>query len=323
MTTTDELHDRLQALPPPLVPSPDLADDLLSRVRRERRTGRIAAVTVAVVAVGIGTTYFLRPGPAAPEQQAGAGTSITITPTTAAAPTNTERLVPGPLPSLGTFPFTPGRPHAYTLGLGGGGSELHSTSNASHIPSGPDVYVSPAHARPNDDTVIGTTTTTVRGMPAELVRMTSKVKVVWQEQPGQWVVVESSSLSEAEVVRYAQELRPEPQPIPLPLNFAWLPAGMSAAATSDGVTDESVVFAPSGPDDGSRTIVVSRNGNDIGKVGTPIPVGERTGLLSAMNGVTILWVPLPGHGNLSVSVPDVVGFTQEDLVRFTGGITDN
>lgn len=149
--------------------------------------------------------------------------------------------------------------------------------------------------------------------------MASKVKVTWQERPGQWVVVESPTLEEAEVIRYAKDLRPEPQPIPMPLTFTWLPAGTSVAATSDGATDEFVVFA----DSTGKTISVHRTGNEVGKVGTPIQVGDRTGLLSTMNSVTILWVPLPGHGYLSVSVPDAVGFTQEDLVRFTQGITND
>ncbi|GAB2966966.1 hypothetical protein [Saccharothrix stipae] len=320
---TDELRDRLHDLPTPaaLAPSPDLADDVLTAVRRRRRTGRIAVGTAAVVALGLGAPYLLRSDPAVPQQQAAASSSITIT-TGTVPPATTARLVPGPTSSPGTFPFTPGRPHNYTLGVQGFGSKLHSTSNAAHVPSGPDVHVTADPTMPTDGPVIDKTTTTVRGMPAEVIRMASKVKVVWQEQPGQWVVVESPTLAEAEVLRYAQDLRPEPQPIPMPLNFAWLPAGMSVVVTSDGATDETVVFAPTS-DDGTKTITISRTGNEVGKVGTPIRVGDRTGLLSTMNSVTTLWVPLPGHGNLSVSVPDAVGLTQEDLVRFTEGITNN
>jgi hypothetical protein len=322
---TDELRDRLHELPT-LVPPPDLADAVLAEVRRRRRTGRIAAGTAAVVALGLGAPYVLRPDRTVPEPHPTVGASITTTTATATtpAPATAERLVPGPPPALGTFPFTPGQPHAYTLGRQGGkGSELHSNSNTDHIPSGPDVHVSDTPARFDDSTVIDKTTTTVRGMPAEVARMSAKVKVTWQERPGQWVVVESYTLPEAEVIRYAQDLRPEPQPIPMPLNFAWLPAGMSVVTTSDGATDESVAFAPASPDGTGKTISINRNGNEVGKVGTPIQVGDRTGLLSTMNNVTILWVPLPGHGNLSVAVPDAVGFTQEDLIRFTQGITNN
>jgi hypothetical protein len=49
-------------------------------------------------------------------------------------------------------------------------------------------------------------------------------------------------LPEADVVRYAQELRPQPQAIPMPLDVAWLPAGMTIAGTSDGAVDEAVSF---------------------------------------------------------------------------------
>lgn len=321
MTRPDKLRDRLHTLPmpPTLVPPADLADGVLAAARRRSRAGWIGATAAGVVAVAVATPYLLQPGASGPQVEVAGSNSAVMTATS--APANASKLVPGPAPSLGMFPFTPGRAHAYRLGRQGAGMKLTSSSNNRHIPSGPDVHVAPDPARPDDGNVTGTTTTTVRGKSATVTRMADKVKVAWQEQPGQWVVVESRVVPEADVVRYAQELRPEPQPIPMPLDFAWLPAGMAVVATSDGATDETVVFAfPNGRDGG--TITVNRTGNEVGKVGTPIPVGDRTGRISHQNGVTILWVPLPGQGNLSVDVPDALGLTQEDLVRFTLGISN-
>jgi hypothetical protein len=328
MTDPAKLRDRLHALrtPPRLVPPPDLADGVLAAVRRRSRASRIGAAAVAVVAVGVATPYILQPDApgAAPIEVAGSGstTVMTTTPITT-TPATTGKLVPGPAPSLGMFPFTPGQAHAYRLGRHGGGTKLTSSSNNRHIPSGPDVYVAPdpAQALPYDGTVTGTTATTVRGKPATVTRMTDMVKVTWQEQPGVWVVVASSSLPEADVVRYAQELRPQPQPIPMPLDFAWLPAGMTIAATADGAIDEAVLFTTEKGVEGD-TIIVNRTGNEVGKVGDAVPVGDRTGRVSHQNGVTVLWVPLPGQGNLSIAVRDTLGFTQQDLVRFTLGITN-
>jgi hypothetical protein len=324
MMDPDKLRDRLHALrtPPRLVPPPDLADGVLASVRRRSRASRIGAAAAVVVAVGVATPYILQPDAQgeAPIEVAAPGSTAVMT-TTTTTPANTDKLVPGPAPSLGMFPFTPGQAHAYRLGRQGAGTKLTSSSNNRHIPSGPDVYVAPDPALPHDGPVTGTTPTTVGGKPATVTRMTDKVKVSWQEQPGLWVVVASQSLPEADVVRYAQELRPQPQPIPMPLDFAWLPAGMRVAATSDGAVDESVVFASEKGIDGG-TIVVSRTGNEVGKVGDAVPVGDRTGLVSHQNGVTILWVPLSGQGNLSVAVPDALGFTQQDLVRFTLGVTN-
>lgn len=160
------------------------------------------------------------------------------------------------------------------------------------------------------------------GRTATVARMVGKVKVTWEERPGEWVVVESRTLPEADVVRYAQELRRQPQPIPMPLDFAWLPAGMEVVLTGDGAVDESVVFAPRDGRAPENSVHVSRSGNDVGKVGDPLPVGDRTGYLSHQNGMTTLWAPLPGHGNISVAVPDSLGFTRDDLVRFTLGISN-
>ncbi|MEJ2852306.1 MULTISPECIES: hypothetical protein [unclassified Saccharothrix] len=312
MTLTDVLRERLQAAPPALTAPPDLADTVVAGVRRRRRAGRIGVTAAAVVAVGVTTSFLV-----APESSpvGVAGPVITTTST----PAEVGKLVPGPAPALGEFPFTPGRPHAYRLGREAGGLELTSNSDARHVPSGPDVYVGPHANRPDDGPVTGTTTATALGKAATVTRMANKVKVTWEERPGQWAVVESRSLPEAEVVRYAEELRPEPQPVPMPLDFAWLPAGMDVVLTSDGAVDESVVFARP---NGAESVHVSRSGNEVGKVGDPVPVGDRTGYLSHQNDMTVLWVPLPGHGNLSVAVPDSLGFTQDDLVRFTLGISN-
>ncbi|MBP2324875.1 hypothetical protein JOF56_005260 [Kibdelosporangium banguiense] len=321
MTHPDKLRDRLHALPmpPTLVPPADLADGVVASARRRSRNGWIGATAAAVVAAGVATPYLLQAGGPGPGGQLDVAASPVV-PTTS-SPANAGKLVPGPAPSLGTFPFTPGKAHAYRLGRQGAGTKLTSSSNNRHIPSGPDVYVVSDPKLPTDGQATGSTTTTVRGMSATVTRMKDKVKVTWQEKPGQWVVVESGVVPEADVVRYAQELRPDPQPIPMPLDFAWLPAGMKVAATSDGAVDESVAFASEKGGD-SGPIIVSRTGNDVGKVGDPVSVGDRTGLVSHQNGVTILWVPLPGHGNLSIDVPDALGFTQADLVQFAQGISN-
>ncbi|CAL9441004.1 hypothetical protein SUDANB95_02232 [Actinosynnema sp. ALI-1.44] len=321
MTRPDVLRDRLRAAPPELTAPPDLADTVLAAVGRRRRAARIGVTAVAVVAVGVSASYLVRPdAPAA--RVAGPGELVTTTSPVVTAPAAVGKLVPGPPPALGEFPFTPGRPHAYRLGRQGGGVELTSNSDERHVPSGPDVHVGPRPDRADDGPVTGTTTTTVLGKTATVTRMTGKVKVTWEQRPGEWAVVESRTLPEADVVRYAQQLRPEPQPIPMPLDFAWLPAGMEVVLSGDGAVDESVVFAPRDGRGPENSVHVSRGGNEVGKVGDPLPVGDRTGFLSHQNGMTILWVPLPGHGNISVAVPDSLGFTQDDLIRFALGISN-
>ncbi|MET0234231.1 MAG: hypothetical protein ABW224_06315 [Kibdelosporangium sp.] len=328
MTDPTKLRDRLHALrtPPRLVPPPDLADDVLAAVRRRSQAGRIGAVAAAMVAVGLATLYIVQPDApgGAPIEVAGSGGSAVMTtiPATTTAPATTGKLVPGPAPSLGMFPFTPGQAHAYRLGRLGVGAILTPSWN-NRTPSGPQVYVGPdpAHALRGKGTVTGTTATTVRGKSATVTRMTDLVEVIWQEQPGVWVVVASPSLPEADVVRYAQELRPQPQPIPMPLDFAWLPTGMTIASTADGAVDEAVLFATEKGFDGD-TIVVNRMDDEIGKAGDAIPVGNRTGRISRHDGGTTLRVPLPGQGNLSIAVRDTLGFTQQDLVRFALGITN-
>ncbi|GAA0255434.1 hypothetical protein GCM10010492_65350 [Saccharothrix mutabilis subsp. mutabilis] len=317
MTRPDVLRERLQAAPPELTAPPDLADTVLAAVRRRRTAGRIGVTALAVVAVGVSTSYLVRLD-APTTRAAGPGEVVTTT-----APTVVGKLVSGPRPAPSVFPFTPGRPHTYRLVRNGEGVELIFNSVEPHAPSDTYVYVGPSPDRGDDGPVTGTTTATVLGKTATVTRMTDKVKVTWEERPGEWAVVGSRTLPEAEVVRYAQELRREPQPIPTPLTFAWLPADAAVELTSDEAMVEPVMVMPGGERGRHNDIVrVDHSGSEVGKVGDPLPVGDRTGYLSHRNGMTVLWVPLPGHGNISVSVPDSLGFTRDDLIRFTLGISN-
>ncbi|MGM1065587.1 hypothetical protein [Saccharothrix sp. Mg75] len=98
-------------------------------------------------------------------------------------------------------------------------------------------------------------------------------------------MVRSRTLPEAEDVACAQRLPPTPRPIPAPLGFARVPAGTRVVTSIPGPGDEFVTFAAPETGGPARRVGVSRVATGVGELGTPVPVGDRTGRL----------VGTPGH----------------------------
>jgi hypothetical protein len=270
------------------------------RLARRRRIGTAAAMLLAVLAIpALGLAVRPAPAPVRP------------------ANPDAVRLVP---PSFATpvFPFRPGV--TPTGGLAApvvtlAGGDLVAYYAAKDPVRGADVTIRvsprpPTFAELADQLgPVHTTAQQVRGHPATLrtvvVAPAHRLSLSWPERPGQWVRVDTDdTLTDAELVGFADALAPAAVPVVTPLRFEVVPAGMHLDTSSRSA----MALAPDGASEGVDCVLVAHR-----------PVTGRT-LQRTAAGVTVT-VALAERGvTLLVQVPARYPISDADLLRFAAGI---
>jgi hypothetical protein len=307
-----------------------LLDAVHERARRKacrlRRIGAAATAVVAVAVLGAAMAVVAAgpsrhgptkaPGPAGVPPIASAEASdgpsaVTSSPAgTGSAPASdgSVRLAP-PAYRLPVFPFQPGttpigglKPPVVTLDAG----ELVAYYEARDPVRGADVTIRVGPRRPTFGPgaagPVREAARRVRGHPGTLrtveVAPANQLSLYWPEA-GQWVRVDTDdTLTDDEVVRFADALAPASVPVVAPFRFDLVPIG----AVLDTATPSTVVLR-AGQAAISCTLVAGRRSPGISRT------SAGTTLTVALAGATVL-----------VQVPARYPISDADLARFGAGV---
>lgn len=315
-------EDELRAALADRVAGAPTGDSLLAgaKARSRRRTARrrVAVAGAAVLVVGAGAVS----APALVEHWSDqAGPTIGAGPSVSATARLSVSFAPGG-PDLPTFPYTP-RWEPPTLGerqsfIGAdGGSSLQY-----HNPAAPQrsltVRVSGGAAAGDwaDRTAL-----TVRGRAATLFRHNdtgtgSTVTLTWEEEPGVFIELVAADITQADLLRYAEELARQPLAVQLPFSFALNPIGLALTYSSPG---EMGFTAPGMTDPPALGVAVREYAPTPGA--SPTRVGGRAAELSTAEGYRNLAVDLGDGRMLVVTAIEKLGVSDDALVRFAAGVT--
>jgi hypothetical protein len=305
-----------------------LLDAVRARSRRRRRRwyAAVAGAAVLVIAVGAaGTPVLYRAltgtasGPLArPVDEAARATAAPV------------ELVP-PTYRLPAFPFTPG------WEPGGIGAPFVGLSDEEpwggmwlqypRLHPGEPFYLGVGKAEPTYLASKMESTSqepvTVRSRPATLLRNDNRtdkpVALIWQERPGEWVMVIGSHPVDAEgVVRYANELKAEPMPVRPPFTFDLVPSASSLAILDQNMMDFVGVGSTANYVTGRLTVELSRAERHDGATATM--VNGRDAEIVDDNGLMTLYVHLDAGRMLAVRSGGVLAMSGATLLRFAAGI---
>ncbi|GGQ77214.1 hypothetical protein [Couchioplanes azureus] len=146
----------------------------------------------------------------------------------------------------------------------------------------------------------------------------AQLSLYWQESPTRWVRIDTDdTLTDAELVNFANRLRPDTVPAAAPFRLDLAPAGMPV----DTVTTSTMSWRPAGgtgtdADRISCTLIGARP-----LTGPTTPVGRYRGTLRRTAADTTLTVALDDRGqSLVVRVPARYPVGDADLIRFAAGV---
>jgi hypothetical protein len=287
-----------------------------SQRRRRRRQGLVAglAVVLAVGTVGAGAVLFRGvPG--------------------AVTPARTTDLVP-PAYEIPPFPYTPGWEPA---GIGQAYAGQYATGPYLTYPrSGPTgqppIHVEIGPAVPTWVTgkinlSMDVQRVTVLGRPANLRTgslmddpRSQAVVLTWERTDGNWVVaVGSAPVDKDDLLRFADELKPEPMPVEPPFTFDLVPAGAEllsvGPSTMEFLPIEDVLAPRPGYQSGSFTVTLSLIGF-APDLDDPTTVNGHLAGLSE-NGISVF---LDSTTVLTVTASGTLAVSREDLIRLAAGI---
>jgi hypothetical protein len=341
MLVRDTLQDRADVAPA----GTGLLTLVHSRSRQLRRRRRLAAAgagaaaVVLVVAVAPAVLNLDRDGgpartgaPAASGSPTrGAGPSSEPGSEPSAGPTPVRAVLGRPDLRLPEFPFTP-KPDA-VAGLGPARVMVDGGPYLMHAPltdNGPSLEAHTGTAEPpfpaaEAGVTVTSGQTRVRGRDATLRRVTSDGYVErtlqWQESPGVWLWVRSSTVDPAGLVAYAEGLRAGPMPVEAPFTFDLLPQGL----TPDVVGPSVMVFRlPGQPAGGTflgklAILLNAESGSDTSM--WLLRVDGRPATVRQQDGERSFAMLMPDGSALVIQVPPWLVISDEDLVRLAGGIT--
>jgi hypothetical protein len=298
-------------------------DRMLANVRREsgrRRRNRLTALaagtvmslvlaiagTVAVAGAFTGSTSYT---------PAGSGPEAPATTFVAGAPVDA------------TFPFTP-----RATGIGG------DSPPALSILAGRPTLRYPAGAGANPLTVTVGGADWAAGLTqgltdARQVKVRGRIGTLgdraeaaervlfWTDGTDRWVELSAPlPTTTTALIDYADGLADQPMTQPGPLGFDLVPSGF----TVDNLDASTVTFCPPGiapsADFGGKLVVYLEDGQATAQDGQSVSVGDRTGRIHSVDGVTVLRVNDGATHSLVVQAPTALGIARPDLLRFAAGI---
>lgn len=355
MNIDDELRGTLRAY---AEHAPDGQSTLAAVQAREhrirvRRFGAGGVAALLAVAAAVSTPYLLsahhggsgtKPVAVAPAASPSKAPSNAPTPkvTFSHVPTTPSRvqLVPANFPQV-TFPMTPhGMPSGLrspVIGIPGlvtmleyGGTDATSDKfmDVTSTRTKPAVDWSPDHS----------TTVDVNGHAATLSTGTNTdgqpgVFLTWRQHAGEWIGVEGSELTSAQVLQYARGLSDGPFAPPMPFHLALAPKGYVPAFQEfhpeypQGEEDHFCLAPPDKINDQSSPtwvcIAINTEGAGTPQGGDPVQVGNDPGWLKDDGTVRSLQVLRPGYPFFVIQAPVAKGGTlsDSDLIRLAAGLT--
>jgi hypothetical protein len=296
------------------------AGQLLASVHRRSRQlrRRRAAVAVALTAAAVASLAV----PIATRAAEPAGTATTV-----AAARAPVRLAP-PAYTVPSFPFRPGAAPVgglaapvVTLERG----ELTAYYEARDPARGADVTIRvgsrpPAFTGPADRAGPASEThPRVRGGPGTLRRVAvapaARLTLYWPEAADRWVWVDTDdTLTDAELVRFADKLLPASVPVVRPFRFDLAPAGM---ALDTATVSRVALRPPAGPDAAVACTLLRRRP----LTGPEVRVGPYRGVLTRTGSGAALAVDVTDWAaTLLVEVPAAYEISDADLIRFAAGV---
>jgi hypothetical protein len=290
-----------------------------------RRAGVVGLAAIAVVGSALAAPAVLRAPPQPGTQVGGPPSGGPPSPTQSSAAPSSLRLDPVTTQPTVTFPYSPtfvptGFPPA-TVTRTSADFLMHARQQDNENL----IRVGLAASQPSFAGLPGldgaaVESVTVRGHSGSLAAGSGSSPgrfLFWQEKPGEWLDVYTQGVSRADLLRYAEGLRPTPLQNTEAFQFALLPPGLVVHES----LHYSMTFSPADakadadPIGGVAVIV----GDSSPLTGTPVQVGDHTGYLrNADGGGRELVVDLGNHNTLSVVF---AGLIDADLVRFGAGIT--